>query len=198
MWESINSYVYDDRMLHFLSKLTEMHVSPEVSDPRKLTEIPDDERSEGEQRPRWSREDLKEDAAWHGIYKDVGIFTEHEWGLLMCKCLASMGTNYVFNSGSELIDTTEIPLADTGSLSTAPTADNQMGFEISRLPKANWRIRKSCVDTICAWLTYTLSISGTYHCLFYGSRWFPHPIVYGTYASDDTTTIWNEYTANSV
>ncbi|KAK0456353.1 hypothetical protein EV421DRAFT_1699087 [Armillaria borealis] len=124
MWESINSYVYDDRMLHFLSKLTEMHVSPDVSDPRKLMEIPDDERSEGEQRPRWSREDLKEDAAWHGIYKDVGIFTEHEWGLLMCKCLASM----------------EIPLADTGSLSTAPTADNQMGFEISRLPKANWRI----------------------------------------------------------
>ncbi|KAK0473258.1 hypothetical protein IW261DRAFT_1553160 [Armillaria novae-zelandiae] len=124
MWESINSYVYDDRMLHFLSKLTEMHVSPDVSDPRKLTEIPDDERSEGEQRPRWSREDLKEDAAWQGIYKDVGIFTEHEWGLLMCKCLASM----------------EIPLADTGSLSTAPAAGQPDGIRDKQLSASLARI----------------------------------------------------------
>lgn len=38
----------------------------------------------------------------------------------------------------------EIPLADAGSLTTGPSADNQMGFEIGRLPKANWRIRRLC------------------------------------------------------
>lgn len=36
---------------------------------------------------------------------------------------------------------TEIPLADGGSLTTGPSADNQVGFEISRLPKPQWRIR---------------------------------------------------------
>ncbi|KAF9036519.1 hypothetical protein BDZ89DRAFT_1100671 [Hymenopellis radicata] len=124
MWVSLNSYIYDDRTLSFLSKLAEMHVSPEVSNPLKITEIPDDERSAGETRPKWAPDDAREDFVWSGIYKDIGIFTEHEWGLIMCKCLASM----------------EIPLADAGSLSTGPSADNQMAFEIGRLPKANWRI----------------------------------------------------------
>jgi hypothetical protein len=36
----------------------------------------------------------------------------------------------------------EIPLADAGSLTTGPSADNQASFEISRLPKAAWRIRE--------------------------------------------------------
>lgn len=96
MWESINSYKYDERMLDFLSKLTEIHVVPEVSDPRKMAEIPDDERSEDEGRPSWSGDsfsDLPDSATWPGIYKDVGIFTEHEWHLVMCKCLASMGVH---------------------------------------------------------------------------------------------------------
>lgn len=86
--------MYDDRMLDFLSKLTEMHVAPEVSDPRKVAEIPDDERSEDEGRSDWSGDvckDLPDNVAWPGIYKDVGIFSEHEWHLVMCKCLASMG-----------------------------------------------------------------------------------------------------------
>ncbi|ESK98482.1 membrane protein [Moniliophthora roreri MCA 2997] len=123
MWESINSYMYDERMLHFLAKLAETHVSPEVSDPRKIAEIPDDEVSHGETRPQWSKDEARDDF-WPGLYKDVGIFTEHEWSLLMCKCLASM----------------EIPLADAGSLTTGPSADNQAGFEIGRLPKPSWRI----------------------------------------------------------
>ncbi|KAF8226105.1 hypothetical protein L208DRAFT_1425249 [Tricholoma matsutake] len=127
MWESINSYKYDERMLDFLSKLTEIHVVPEVSDPRKMAEIPDDERSEDEGRPSWSGDsfsDLPDSATWPGIYKDVGIFTEHEWHLVMCKCLASM----------------EIPLADAGSLTTGPSADNEASFEIGRLPAPQWRI----------------------------------------------------------
>ncbi|KAG8998807.1 hypothetical protein FRB90_012229 [Tulasnella sp. 427] len=61
---------------------------------------------------------------WTGIFKDVGIFTQEEWDLIMCKCLASM----------------EIPLADGGSFMTGPVVDEQAGFEFSRLPKSHWRI----------------------------------------------------------
>ncbi|KDR84809.1 hypothetical protein GALMADRAFT_217878 [Galerina marginata CBS 339.88] len=121
LWESINSYMFDERMLHLISKLTEMHVNPEVSNPKKVTELPDDERSEGEGRPNRSANDH---SIWQGLSKDVGMFTEHEWSFLMCKCLASM----------------EIPLADGGSLTTGPSADGQVGFEIGRLPKPQWRI----------------------------------------------------------
>ncbi|KAI0094570.1 armadillo-type protein [Irpex rosettiformis] len=124
MWESINSYMYDERMLQFLSRLSEMHVDPTMSDPRKIEELPDDAKSEGENRPQWSKEDLDTNLRWGGLYKEVGIFTEREWSLLMCKCLASM----------------EIPLADAGSLTTGPNADSQATFELRRLPKANWRI----------------------------------------------------------
>jgi len=90
VWESVNSYMYDERMLHFLSKLTEMHTNPEISDPKRIAEIPDDEISEGEEREKWSQEPSPYHV-WPGIYKDVGIFTDHEWHLLMCKCMASMG-----------------------------------------------------------------------------------------------------------
>lgn len=122
-----------------------MHVNPEVSDPKRISEIPDDEGSEGEERPHWSN-DTSLGPSWHGLFKDVGIFTEHEWNFLMCKCLASMGKhNDVARSHRMQIFTypiwTEIPLADGGSLTTGPSADNQVGFEIGRLPKPQWRIR---------------------------------------------------------
>lgn len=61
---------------------------------------------------------------WTGIFKDIGIFTQEEWDLIMCKCLASM----------------EIPLADAGSFMTGPVVDEEASFEFSRLPKSNWRI----------------------------------------------------------
>ncbi|KAI6153365.1 hypothetical protein BKA82DRAFT_3971276 [Pisolithus tinctorius] len=124
LWESINSYMFDERMLEFLSTLTEMHVDPTISDPAKVESIPDDERSEGEDRPCWGRDDLSASPKWSGLYKDVGIFTEHEWNFIMCKCLASM----------------EILLKDAGSLTTGPSADTSSSFEIGRLPKAAWRI----------------------------------------------------------
>ncbi|KAF8887958.1 hypothetical protein CPB84DRAFT_1816581 [Gymnopilus junonius] len=111
-------------MLHFISKLTEMHINPDVSNPKKAAEIPDDERSSGEGRQDWSEKETVDHNAWQGLYKDVGIFTEHDWNFLMCKCLASM----------------EIPLADGGSLTTGPSVDSQVGFEIGRLPKPQWRI----------------------------------------------------------
>ncbi|KDQ54765.1 hypothetical protein JAAARDRAFT_71570 [Jaapia argillacea MUCL 33604] len=127
LWESLNSYLYDERMLGFLSRLAEMHVDPTASDPDLIDQIPDDARSEGEGRPQWSRDDLKHDKPWPGIFDDkgVGIFSEGQWSFIMCKCLASM----------------EISLADGGgSLTTGPSADSQAGFEIGRLPKPTWRI----------------------------------------------------------
>ena len=120
-----------------------MHVAPEVSDPRKISEIPDDERSEDEGRPNWSEDsfDSSESAAWSGIYKDVGVFTEHEWHLVMCKCLASMGMAIPLrDSCIHHSSYSEIPLADAGSLSTGSSADGEAGFEIGRLPKPAWRI----------------------------------------------------------
>jgi hypothetical protein len=82
--------MFDERMFHFISKLAVIHLDPEASDPIKIAELPDDERSEGEERPNWYA-DTASHGTWHGLYKDVGIFTEHQWNLLMCKCLASMG-----------------------------------------------------------------------------------------------------------
>jgi proteasome activator subunit 4 len=92
IWESVNSYMYDDRMLHFLSLLVEIHMDPSTSDPRKIEDVPDDAISMGEARPQWKQDDFHHSVGrWKGIFKDVGIFTESEWNLLMSKCLASMG-----------------------------------------------------------------------------------------------------------
>lgn len=80
LWESINSYKFDERMLHFISKLAEMHVDPSVSDPQGILDIPDDAKSKDEGRPDWSKDDIKVEKPWSGIFKEagVGIFTEHE------------------------------------------------------------------------------------------------------------------------
>jgi len=92
IWESVNSYAYDERMLQFLARLAEMHVDPTASDPRKIRDLPDDAVSDDEGRPQWPNEDLQSNGThWGGLYKDVGIFTEYDWAFLMTKCLASMG-----------------------------------------------------------------------------------------------------------
>ncbi|KAI0374438.1 hypothetical protein BV20DRAFT_1049238 [Pilatotrama ljubarskyi] len=124
VWESVNSYMFDDRMLQFLSRLAEMHVDPTVSDPQRIEEIPDDARSEGEGRPNWPKDDLETKWRWSGLFSDVGIFSDTEWNFIMAKCMTSM----------------EIPLADAGSLTTGPNADGQATFEMNRLPKPSWRI----------------------------------------------------------
>lgn len=146
LWESINSYMFDERMLEFLSRLSEMHVDPTISDPAEIESIPDDERSESEERPQWSHDDLRSQTSWPGLYKDVGIFTEHEWNFIMCKCLASMGKQLpkrqLRNLLMRICQLVEILLKDSGSLTTGPTADSSSSFEIGRLPKAGWRIRK--------------------------------------------------------
>ncbi|KAH8835425.1 hypothetical protein DL96DRAFT_1702409 [Flagelloscypha sp. PMI_526] len=137
VWESVNSYMYDERMLAFLAKLSELHVAPSASDPRKVDALPDDARSEGEERPAWALPaDMKAGPAWSGIFKDVGMFTQDEWDFLMCKVLASM--------------------ADGGSLTTGPTTDSQVSFEINRLPKPNWRI-----PSLAKIIVYSMAPDGT-------------------------------------
>jgi len=75
-----------------MGQLAEMHLDPTVSDPKRIEEIPDDAISEGETRPRWEESDLSHDSSyWDGVWKDVGIFTDRHWALLMSKCLSSMG-----------------------------------------------------------------------------------------------------------
>lgn len=91
LWESVNSYMFDERMLQFLAQLAELHVDPAISDPKKIDEVPDDARSENEGRPNWDKKDLSSAGLWTGIFKDVGIFSDYDWHFIMCKCLASMG-----------------------------------------------------------------------------------------------------------
>lgn len=91
LWESVNSYMFDERMLQFLARVAELHTDPSVSDPRRIEEIPDDERSEDEGRPKFPQDNLDAKWGWSGLYKDVGIFTDREWNMIMTKCLASMG-----------------------------------------------------------------------------------------------------------
>lgn len=91
LWESVNSYMFDDRMLQFLARLAEMHVDPSVSDPQRIQDIPDDARSEGEGRPGWPTDDLEVKWKWTGLFDDVGIFSEADWAYIMAKCVSSMG-----------------------------------------------------------------------------------------------------------
>ena len=81
LWESVNSYKFDNRLLEYLSRLAEVHVDPSASDPRRMEAIPDDARSDGETRPSWSRDESNITGIWPGLFKDasgVGIFTEHQ------------------------------------------------------------------------------------------------------------------------
>ncbi|KAG8927367.1 hypothetical protein FRC02_008250 [Tulasnella sp. 418] len=130
LWQSVNSYMFDERHLALLSTLAEMHVDPTISDPDRIDGIPFDGAGE-KPRVRWNKKDYYDDCyrdpvtgRWKGLYQDVGIFTQEEWDFIMCKCLASM----------------QIPLADGGSLTTGPSVDEQASFEFSRLPKSQWRI----------------------------------------------------------
>jgi len=145
LWKSINSYMYDERQLALLSQLAEMHMDPSISDPARINDIPDDALEPGEERVRWKAdEDMGGDSAkpWRGIYKDVGIFSSEEWDFILCKCLGSMGLSRHITILVVLLIALllEIPLADSGSLTTGSTADGQASFEFSRLPKSTWRI----------------------------------------------------------
>lgn len=158
VWESINSYTYDERMLAFLSQLAELHVDPTQSDPRLVNEIPDDAVGEGESRVSFDQSDLKSSYLWTGVTKEVGIFTEdvrrstphslelsdgrRRNGSSLCASASQAWVRMKRRLCRAMLNSlvTEIPLADSGSLTTGPSVDNQAGFEIGRLPKPTWRI----------------------------------------------------------
>lgn len=129
-----------------------MHVDPTVSNPKRIHQIPDDVISNGEARPTWDQSDLETPGEWHGLWKDVGIFSDVQWDIIMAKCLTSMGQPSSLASGvptdTESTDP-EIPLADSGSLTTGSSVDSQAGFEIGRLPKPTWRICTSFYFSPC-------------------------------------------------
>ncbi|EIW86450.1 hypothetical protein CONPUDRAFT_78796 [Coniophora puteana RWD-64-598 SS2] len=62
-WESLNSFVLDDRLFEFMGVLSEGHVAGKAG-----------------------YSDSEAGAEW----KDVGIWTEHQWAMLMSKALSSM------------------------------------------------------------------------------------------------------------
>jgi proteasome activator subunit 4 len=91
LWEPVNSKMYASRMINFLAKLAELHVDPTVSDPARIKDVPDDALRPCESRINWDKSDLASYGSWKGIFKDVGIFTDEQWNILMCYTLSSMG-----------------------------------------------------------------------------------------------------------
>ncbi|KAK7691509.1 hypothetical protein QCA50_004908 [Cerrena zonata] len=140
LWESVNSWAYDNRMIEFLADIAKMHVNPRLSDPATIDEIPDDARSEDEKRPNWRKDDLKFEGQWGGLYRDVGIFTTHEWDYIMCKCLATMA----------------ITLADAGSLTTGCEVDtNKISPLLEQLPEPESRLL-----TLARLIVYSMAQDG--------------------------------------
>jgi proteasome activator subunit 4 len=71
IWEALNSSLIDDRMIEFMGELSEAHVAGTAGTAR-----------------------LEGGAQW----KDVGIWSETEWTMLMSKALGSMSTCDEFNN----------------------------------------------------------------------------------------------------
>lgn len=93
--------MFDERMLQFFAQLAEMHVDPSVSDLKRVDNVPDDARSEGENRPNWSKVDLETKWKWTGLFSDVGIFSDASWNFIMSKCISSM-SGYIHIEGTFL------------------------------------------------------------------------------------------------
>ena len=106
LWEAFNSTYFDEQWLDFISRIVTRHQNPVESDP----DIVDELRQMAKDRGEWVEEkvqveDMLEDDArdggdekmrggedeWPGIRKDVGIFTDEQFGLIMTKCLRGMG-----------------------------------------------------------------------------------------------------------
>lgn len=85
-----------------------------------------------------------------------------------------------------LIFCLEIPLADTGSLTTGPSVDNQAGFEVGRLRKPTWRI---CTSAYLKGIRQILienvsSLSRSHYCILDATRRNPRPAIRNIHALD--------------
>lgn len=103
LWESFQSEIWDSQWLDFVDRLSVRHLDPNQSDPDLVEEIrimaatqyssPDvvDVNSTMMNDSEDVRMEDGTTRAWTGIRKNVGIFTEEQWGFIMTKCLRSMG-----------------------------------------------------------------------------------------------------------
>lgn len=85
-----------------MERLAVKHLDPSVSDPAIVQELREmaTERGEivepdGVRVEEMGRTDGGHDSSeeWKGLRKDVGIFTDDQWGFIMTKCLRAMGTS---------------------------------------------------------------------------------------------------------
>ena len=107
LWEAFNSEIWDGQWLDMMCRLSIKHVNPLESDPaivEKLKEVAEQDYARGDPAPSNSIvEDVEmgESAGeWGGIRKDVGIFSDVEWGFIMTKCLRAMGASFSRSSFS--------------------------------------------------------------------------------------------------
>lgn len=99
LWEAFNSGIWDEQWLDLMERLSVKHLDPTASDPRIVEELREMARKEGEMvegarvedMGREGDMDVEEEGEWSGIRKNVGIFTETQWGFIMTKCLRAMG-----------------------------------------------------------------------------------------------------------
>ncbi|KAG9025662.1 hypothetical protein FRB95_009933 [Tulasnella sp. JGI-2019a] len=160
LWSTINSEMFDDRHFSLLAQLAEIHIIPDISNPSRIKDIPDDARIDEnglpEQGPRlhWPStppDPLPKEANFAKLYANkVGLngvkpgSKEERNGLAWKGIFKDVG---IFSQQEwdqimcKCLASMEIPLADGGtSLPTGTIADDQASFEFSRLPKVTWRI----------------------------------------------------------
>ena len=86
LWDSFSSQMWTDQWLELMSRLAELHVDPAVSDPRRLDQLRAmADGAAGGETPAPT-------TAWSGIRKDVGIFTDVQWQMIMTKCVVRCRT----------------------------------------------------------------------------------------------------------
>jgi proteasome activator subunit 4 len=110
LWEAFNSGIWDEQWLDLVERLAVKHLDPGQSDPAIVEELRQIAKNKGEWveekirvedmlgAPKGDDEVMKDaetvEGEWKGIRKDVGIFTEQQFGLIMTKCLRAMGASW--------------------------------------------------------------------------------------------------------
>lgn len=126
LWESFNSNIWDEQWLDLMERLSVKHLNPVESNPEMVELLRIIAREKGElvgdegvrvedlgnttSTEATNGEDVKmeenstspkeEEGEWKGIRKDIGIYTEAQFGFIMTKCLRSMGTFTSFRPSS--------------------------------------------------------------------------------------------------
>ncbi|SCV72468.1 BQ2448_4005 [Microbotryum intermedium] len=153
LWGAFNSSIWDEQWLDMMERLAIRHLDPAVSDPDIIDELRNAARSRGEYVEEKTRvEDLlsapsstssssareEEDVAmedasataqpsrapeWKGIRKDVGIFTDEQFSLIMTKFLRATGVPVGGGSrvGAEGVAATDFATSDASASGSSLT-----------------------------------------------------------------------------